>query len=136
MYLNTVCCCAPLSSHSTALISWLFLFFKRRLLFYALLTVHRSVIFVNRPTWCTNFSCMFVSILYMFRATICPSSGELTVSMQYLVCVTRVTLCGRPSGMCHSCHSLWTTVWYAGSNLHARQSSTQSDIYQVSHWYS
>jgi len=24
-----------------------------------------------------NFSCMFISILYMFRAAMCPSSGEL-----------------------------------------------------------
>ena len=39
---------------------------------------------------------MFISILYMFRKTMCPSSGELTVSMRYLV---YVSLCGRPSGM-------------------------------------
>jgi len=39
---------------------------------------------------------MFISILYMFRATMRPSSGELTVSVRYLV---YVTLCGRPSGM-------------------------------------
>ena len=32
----------------------------------------------------------------MFRATMCPSSGELAVSMRHLV---YVTLCGRPSGM-------------------------------------
>ena len=31
----------------------------------------------------------------MFRATMCLSSGELTVSMRYVV---YVTLCGRPSG--------------------------------------
>jgi len=36
-----------------------------------------SKIFVNKPTWRTNFSFMFISILYMFRATMCPSSGEL-----------------------------------------------------------
>jgi len=60
---------------------------------------------------------MYISILYMFRATMCPSSGELTVSMPYLV---YVTLYGGPSGM------------------HIRRSSTQSDIYiyQVLHWYS
>jgi hypothetical protein len=39
---------------------------------------------------------MFISILYMFRATMCPSSGELTLSVRYLVYVTQ---CGRPSGM-------------------------------------
>ena len=34
------------------------------------------------------FSCMFISILYMFRAAMCPSSGELIVSIQHLVYVT------------------------------------------------
>jgi len=28
---------------------------------------------------------MFISILYMFRATMCPSSGEITLSMRHLV---------------------------------------------------
>jgi len=45
--------------------------------FYALLTVRASIIFVNKPTWCTNFSCMFISILYMFRAAMYPSWREL-----------------------------------------------------------
>ena len=35
-----------------------------------------------------------------------------------------------------TCHSVWMTVWYAGCTLHTRQSSTQSDKYQVSHRYS
>ena len=39
---------------------------------------------------------MFISVLYTFRATMCPSSGELNVSVRYLV---YVTLCGQPSGM-------------------------------------
>jgi len=39
---------------------------------------------------------MLISILYMFRTTMCPSSGELTVSVRYLV---YGTLCGRPSVM-------------------------------------
>ena len=56
--------------------------------FYVLWTVNPSMIFVNKPNWRTNVSCMYISILYMFRANICPSSGELTVSMRYLVCVT------------------------------------------------
>jgi len=48
---------------------------------------------------------MFISFLYMFRATMCPSSGEITVSMRHLVFVT---LYGWLSGM------------------HTRQSSMQS----------
>jgi hypothetical protein len=51
---------------------------------------------VNKTNLVHNFSCMFISILYMFRATMCPSSGEITVSMRLLVFVT---LCGWPSGM-------------------------------------
>jgi hypothetical protein len=64
---------------------------------------------------------MFISFLYIFRATMCPSSGEITVSMRHLVLVT-----------------LWMTFWYAGwnSTLHTRQSSTYSNKYEVSHRYS
>jgi hypothetical protein len=39
---------------------------------------------------------MFISIIYMFRATSWSSSGESIVSMQRLVYVTR---CKWPSGM-------------------------------------
>ena len=52
----------------------------------------KKLIFVNIPIWSKNFSRMCISILYTFRATMCPS---LTVSMRYLV---YVTVCGRPSG--------------------------------------
>ena len=31
---------------------------------------------------------MFIPFLYMFRATMCPSSGEIYVSMRRLVLVT------------------------------------------------
>ena len=39
-----------------------------------------------------TFFYMFISILYMFRAAMCPSSGELIVSMEHLVCVTVYTV--------------------------------------------
>jgi len=39
---------------------------------------------------------MFISILYMLRATVCSSSGESIVSIWHLV---YVTLCRWPSGM-------------------------------------
>jgi hypothetical protein len=35
-----------------------------------------------------SFSCMFISILYMFRAAMCTSSGELIVSIRHLIFVT------------------------------------------------
>jgi hypothetical protein len=39
---------------------------------------------------------MFISFLYMFRATLCPSSGEITVPMRHSVFIT---LCGWLSSM-------------------------------------
>ena len=45
---------------------------------------------------------MFTSFLYMFRATMCPSSGEITVSMRHLVFVT---LCGWLWGMHPACRT-------------------------------
>jgi len=45
--------------------------------FYVLLTVHPGMILVNNQFDAQFFSCMFISILYMFRAAMCPSSGEL-----------------------------------------------------------
>jgi len=39
---------------------------------------------------------MFISLLYVFRATMCPSSGETTLSTWHLVLVT---LYGWLSGM-------------------------------------
>ena len=55
---------------------------------YVLLTVHIGIIFVNNQFDAQFFSCMFISILYVFRAAMCPSSGELIVSIWHLVYVT------------------------------------------------
>ena len=56
--------------------------------FYVLLAVYPCIILWIKPTWCTVFlSSMFISFLYMFRATMCPSSGETTVSKRHLVLV-------------------------------------------------
>jgi hypothetical protein len=87
------------------------------------------IIFVNKPNRCTIFSYMFISILYVFQAAMCPSSGEAIVSMRHLV---YVTLCRWPSGV--QVGSFGVLDFH--SALHTRRSSTQSDIYQVSHWYS
>jgi len=59
---------------------------------------------------------MFISFLDMFRATMCPSSAEITVSMGHLVLVI---LCGWLSGMQCGMKQLHST-------LHTRQSSTQN----------
>jgi len=42
----------------------------------------------NKANLVHNFLSTFISFLYMFRATMCPSSGEITVSMRNLVFVT------------------------------------------------
>ena len=47
--------------------------------------------FVNTANLVHNFFCTFISFLYMFRATMCPSSGETTVFMRHLVLAI---LCG------------------------------------------
>jgi hypothetical protein len=62
------------------------------LYFYVLLTVHLGIIFVKTNLTHNYFSCMFISILYMFWAAMCPSSGELIVSLcidDRLVCTCR-----------------------------------------------
>jgi hypothetical protein len=59
---------------------------------------------------------MFISIIYMFWATSCSSSGWSIVSIQ---------------------HSVWVTVcrWLEPPDLHTRFSPTQSDTYQMLYWY-
>ena len=49
---------------------------RKNRFFYGLLTVHLGMI-LQITNLTHSFSCMFVSILYMFRAATCPSSGEL-----------------------------------------------------------
>jgi len=41
-----------------------------------------SILQIN-PTRCTILLSIFISLLYMFRATMCPSPGEITVSMRH-----------------------------------------------------
>ena len=65
--------------------------------FYVLLTVYLGIILVNNQLDAQFLvSCMFISVLYMFRATTCPSSWELIVRIRHLV---YVTLCRWPSGV-------------------------------------
>ena len=71
------------------------------------------------PNWHTGIFYVFISILYMFRATSCSSSGESIVSIQPLV---YVTLCRWPFGV----HV---------SDLHTKRSPTHSDKYQMLYWY-
>ena len=65
-----------------------------------------------KPTSYTYFLLYLFSLLYMFRASICPSSGELTVSLWHWY----LTLC----------HSVWMTV----RSVQTGQPLIQSDKYQ------
>jgi hypothetical protein len=83
--------------------------------FYILLTVRLVMVLGKWPIWRTVLFYVFISILYMFRAISCSSSGESVVSIQHLVYVT----------LCRSFLS----------DLHTKRSPTQSDIYQMLYWY-
>jgi len=88
--------------------------------FYVLLTVHPSMILVNKQLDAQFFKYGHLYSLYVSGSHV-PIIRRITVSMRHLV---YVTLCRWQSGMQE--HML----------LHTRQSSAQSDINQVSHWYS
>jgi len=75
--------------------------------------------FVNKTNLVHKFILSIFINLYMFRPTMCPSSGETTVFLRHLVLVI---LCGWLSGMQGEMHSI----------LHTSQSSTQNKKYQVS----
>ena len=59
--------------------------------FYVLLTVRPCTILQISPIRCIILLNIFISLIYMFRASMCPSSGE-----NYCIYVTLVfvTLCG------------------------------------------
>jgi len=75
------------------------------------------------PTWRSILFYVFTSILYMFRATSCSSSGESFVSVQHLL---YIILCRWPFRV---------QVGKFLSELHTKRSSTQGDIYQMLYWY-
>jgi len=45
--------------------------------------MHPCTVLQINPTRCTILLSIFISLLYMFRATMCPSSGEITLSMRW-----------------------------------------------------
>jgi hypothetical protein len=94
--------------------------------FYILLTVQLVTILGKWPTGCTILLYIFISILCMFRATPCSSSGESVVSLQPLVYVTM---------QCVGDHFICRSERRFLSDLHTKWSPTQSDIYQRLYWY-
>jgi len=73
----------------------------------------------------THFFNVFISLLYMFRATQCSSSGESIVSIHHLVYIA-LFVC--------VCVFVWASVMQV-RDLHTRRPHTQSDIYQMMYWY-
>jgi hypothetical protein len=72
---------------------WNFMFFD----------LHPCIILQIKPTWCTVLLGIFISRLHMFRAIMCPSSGEITVSMRHW-CLSVCT--GRPADQ-SAIHTEW-----------------------------
>jgi hypothetical protein len=102
--------------------------------FHVLLTVNLVMIHGKWPTWRTILFYVLISILYMFRATSCSSSGESIVSIQPLV---YVTLCRWPFRV-QSERNIPTCTRNGRKvpfRLHKKRSPTQSDIYQRLYWY-
>jgi hypothetical protein len=60
----------------------------RSAIFCILLIVHLGIILINTQLDAQFLLYIFISILYMFRATLCSSSGQSIVSIQHLVYVT------------------------------------------------
>ena len=56
--------------------------------FYVLLILQPCIILQINPTRCTILFNIFISLLYMFRASMCPSSGENYCIYATLVFVT------------------------------------------------
>ena len=83
-----------------------------------------GIILVNNQLDANYFPYIFISKLYMFRATMCSSSGESIVSIRHLA---YVTLCRWPSGM-----QVWMELH---PYLHTRRPPKKSDICQMSYWY-
>ena len=74
---------------------------------------------------------MFIAFLYMFRATMCPSSGENTVPIQHLVLVTLYRwLSGMQGRMKHADKSnkrikkICAPSWFFLQDSHGRSHNT------------
>ena len=92
---------------------------QQNVIFYVLLTVHPCIIFFKWSQLGAHYFLVYLfQLLYMFRATVCPSSGEL-----YL-CNTGIF------------HSVWVAVWAASrdetrrpySNPHRVKNSSVAQI--------
>jgi len=75
--------------------------------------MHPGMTIVNNQLDEQFFSCMFISILYMFRVAMCPSSGELLYQCDIWfmsLCVDDRLVC-RSICSCIPCASRWLFTW-------------------------
>ena len=82
LYLTSIC-----SSNSSFGIEFFLIFIWIFAQFYVFLTVHPGTTLGKWPTWCTIalYKTFIIIILYMFRATLCSSSGGRIVLIQHLL---------------------------------------------------
>ena len=57
-------------------------------MFFCFVDLHPCIILQINPTWCKILLSIFIYLLYMFLATVCPSSGENYYIYATLVFVT------------------------------------------------
>ena len=95
---------------------------KLRFIFYILVTVHLGIILISNQLGAQLYIYIYISILYMFRANLCSSSGESIVSISVYIVSLYVTLCRWPSGI---------QVGKFLPELYTGRSPTQSDIPDV-----
>jgi hypothetical protein len=64
--------------------------------FYLLVTVHLGIILINNQLDAQYLLCVFISILYMFRATLCSSSASQLYEYQYSIWYMSLCVGDRP----------------------------------------
>ena len=76
-------CCVKIHVKTDWLLS-IIVFREKCLFFYVLLTVYPCIIFFKWSQRDSHYFLVYLyQLLHMFRATVCPSSGELTVSIRH-----------------------------------------------------
>ena len=97
--------------------------------------IWKNVLSIISPTICTILCFVDRAFLYNLvnKANLVHNFSYYVYFFSLHVSGSYVPIIRRNNCICATlgiCHSVWTTVWYT------RQSSTQSDKYQVSHRYS
>jgi hypothetical protein len=79
---------AQLTTLLASFFATLNIFINSQISLYILLTVHFGTVLVSNQFDSLFSVYLFISLLYVFRAIQCSSSGESIVSIHHLVCIT------------------------------------------------